>query len=267
MNQVQAFFLYPLLACGVFLHCTTSPELEQARLDQFAVEPVWTEEELETPEVLAGLPEDAPEAFLLPDLPPVEDQGIQASGTAWAAGYLAASYYQWRKKGRKEFLCSPAFLYNQLNNGRNEGIETIHALKLLKNIGCSHMDFMPYKPEDYTRMPGNQAFQNAANYPIAGFGRIDFTDVDQIRAHLLQGSVIIATLRVTEDFLTLKKAVWGPPRGRPRGRHTMALIGYDHKKELMTLQNSAGPQWGDQGFVQIPYEWFLRLTDKAYVLW
>ena len=126
---------------------------------------------------------------------------------------------------------------------------------------------MPYVAEDYVRRPSNEAILDAENYMISGFGRVDFTDLRQVQAHLLQGSVVIVTMRVTENFLILKEAVWEQPRGAPRGRHTLALIGYDDGKKLFTLQNSAGFRWGDQGFVQIPYAWFLRMTDQAYVLW
>lgn len=239
----------------------------QYSLAEMKPEPTWSAAEKAVPLVLAGIPEFPPLQFRLDDLPPVGNQGRQASGTAWATGYTAASYAIRSQQGRKDYRCSPAFLYNQLNSGEDRGIEIFDALRLLSSGGCPDLKLMPYAEKDYLRRPGPMAFLSAGNYVIKGFGRVDFTDINQVRAHLLQKKVVIATMRITSNFLQLDERVWEKPAGPPVGRHTVAVIGYDHKRERVIIQNSAGEDWGDDGIAEVPYEWFIRLTGQAYVLW
>ncbi len=243
------------------------PPERQYDLGEMKPRPEWSDADRTIPMVLAGIPEFPPEKFLLTNLPPVGNQGKQASGTAWAVGYTAASYYFRTLHNRKKYLCSPAFLYNQLNRGEDQGIEIYETLRLLRSSGCPDQKLMPYAEKDYLRRPGPAAFLGAGNYVIQGFGRVDFTDINQLRAHLLQNKVVMATVRITLNFLELEDRVWKNPAGPPVGRHTVAVVGYDHTRERVIIQNSVGEDWGDDGFAEIPYEWFIRLTAQAYVLW
>ena len=229
--------------------------------------PAWGEDDQKVPIVLAGIPEDPPLKFMLTDLPPVGNQGRQASGTAWAAGYTAATHNFRAHHQLKDYRCSPAYVYNQLNSGEDNGVEILDALKLLSAGGCPEFKRMPYAEKDYLRRPGPSAFLAAGNYVIKGYGRVDFTDINQVRAHLLQRRVVIATMRITYNFIQLDERLWKSPAGPPVGRHTVAVVGYNHDTESVIIQNSAGEKWGDDGYAEVPYEWFIRLTGKAYVLW
>jgi len=236
-------------------------------LDQIVVRPSWTKDDLSIPVLFAGLPENSPEYFSIPDLPPPGDQGNQASGSAWAAGYVALSVLVNHERGEKTYRCSPAFIYNSLNSGADHGVELKDVLDLLKNTGCPRQELMPYRPENYSERPDNNAYSQAASYRIRGFGRVEFTDVKQIKAHLLQRSVVLATLRITEDFVSLKGPIWEKPSGEVIGRHTVAVVGYDNRKELFLVQNSAGSSWGQYGYASIPYAWFVRMAAQAYIMW
>lgn len=235
------------------------------RLENFPVHPAWSEEEILIPLIIAGLPDNPPDNFTISNLPPVGNQGPHPSGTAWAAGHVAMTRLIMSRK-KADYVCSPSFIYNQLKKN-NRGIEIIEALHLLKESGCPDISYMPYDPQNIHSKPNEAALKNAAANKIDGFGRVDFTDVDQVRAHLLQGSVVIATLRITGDFLTLNKGHWENPEGVLVGRHTLAIIGYEHKKRVFILRNSAGIHWGEFGITRIPYAWFVRLTGQAYVIW
>ena len=244
---------------------TTRKEPGKLKLSEVAIRPDWSKEESILPIVIAGLPREVPKSFMLKNLPPVGNQGVQPSGTAWAVGYTATTMLM-LKSGIKHYRCSPAFIYNQLNT-KNRGIETMPAVQLLKKTGCSDINTMPYNQYDYSTKPKTHALQNAERYKINGYGRVDFTDINQVRAHLLQGSVVITTLRVTKSFVTLQDKEWQTPEGFYMGRHTIAVVGYDHNKQVFILQNSAGPKWGKYGYAHIPYEWFIRLAGQAYVIW
>lgn len=245
----------------------SSPETRIWVLTDFTPEARWSDRELQTPLLLASPPERTPPIFLLPQVPDAGDQGRQANGAAWSAGYVAATYYQRTRKNRNDYVCSPAYVYNRLNQGENRGIEVIDALQLLQLTGCPDQKFMPYDPADFVRQPTMEALQDAARHRIAGFARIDFLDPEQVKAHLLQGSVVIATLRVTSGFMTAKDAVWGGPVGQDWYLQSVAVVGYDDAQRYFLIQNSMGPAWARFGRIGVPYDWFVRLTERAYVLW
>ncbi len=261
-----------LIASLLLVGCAFSPEEEgQPRgpwlLRNYNIKPVWNERDLQVPLVLASLPDELPNRFQLSDIPKVGDQRPQASGTAWAAGYLAASYVQIKKNNYKNYLCSPAYLYNNLNQGIDRGIEIVDSVKFLKDQGCADIKIFPYRPEDPAYRPGIRARENARKYRVSGYGRVDFTDLDQVQAHLLQELPIVVTMRISDNFIELEDRMWERPVGNFAGRHSMAVIGYDDTKENFLLQNSIGEDWGDEGKVSISYSWFLRLATQAYIIW
>lgn len=234
----------------------------------FRIEANWGPEDLKIDMILAPFSmENAPKKFRLSNFPPVKNQGSQASGTAWSAGYGAMTYIMREKFNESEYICSPAYIYNKLNGGANLGVELVDVLNLLKTSGCPEMGLMPYREYDYLYKPGFEAEVNASRYKVDGFGRVDFTDVNQVKAHLLQKKPVIFTMTVYENFLKNENFVWSGPVGGPRGRHTMVVIGYDDNNEYFIIQNSAGEEWGDKGYVAIQYAWFIRLVDRAYIIW
>lgn len=236
------------------------------QLDKTPPGPFWSNRDLEVPEVYAGLPQSIPEVYRLPYLPPVGNQGRQLSGTAWAAGYVAMSVLE-RKERIYGYKCSPAFIYNILNSGRDRGIEIIDAVLLLKNSGCPDIDLMPYDERHYKKQPSAEAMESAKRHKAQGFGRVDTADVDQVKAHLLQGSAVIVTLFTTENFIKLDDKYWKEPTGRAVGKQTIAVVGYNDKDSTFQIMNSAGEDWGNGGFAYIPYKWFIRLATQGYVIW
>lgn len=237
-------------------------------LNEFLIIPTWKKEELSIPMILAHYEDEPPMRFLITDIPPVGRQGRQASGTAWASGYTAMTYLMRKKyNADSSYVCSPAFIYNQLNDRQNKGIEIYRALELLKTRGCPHFENMPYREYDYMYHPSIEATTDAYNYRVTDYGRVDYVDLTQIRAHLLQGNIVIVTVAMFENIFELDSLVWEQPVGRPMGLHTVALIGYDNYEEQFIFMNSAGREWGKDGYGAIPYAWFLRLASNAYVIW
>ena len=233
----------------------------------FQPEAVWTKAEVHIPLLLAGLPADAPQEFTLPNLVQPGNQGVQTSSAAWATGYLAHSYLYRSNYKELDYTCSPAFIYNQLVYGQDSGIELLDALEFLNDSGCAHIVHMPYRDRDYLHRPTPRALENAAQHPLKGFARVDYTDINQIRAHLLNRRVVVVTMMISENFLNLEEPIWEQPAGQAAGRHSLGVVGYDDANQVLILQNSVGGEWGADGRVAIPYHWFTRLTQKAYILY
>ncbi len=274
---MQTFHLYVILiftwllssACQTYSLDSDAQGDGPWSLKSFPIRHGWTKQDIRHPFIVAALPKTKPipQRYVLPDLPAPGHQGNQASGTAWAVGYFGMSYYIHKhKKANSAYRCSPAFLYNSLNRGRDQGIEIVDALVFLKEQGCPREELMPYIEKDHAYQPSSRAKAEAASYRIDGFGRVDYSDMDQIRAHLLQGRVIIVTMLISENFVTLDKELW-EPEGKRRGRHTMAMVGYDDRKRLIYVLNSVGKSWAKEGGAAISYSWFVRLCKQAYVFW
>ena len=256
---------FALLFLGCNQHAVK--EVKKWPLREHTVKPHWSEEDQTIPFLVASLPKNVPRRFFLPKIPKAGDQGSQASGTAWACGYFAATYIYHQKNEKSNYQCAPAFIYNSLNKGLDRGIEIVNALQFLKDYGCANEKYAPYRTHDFAFKPNSRSLKDAANYRIQGFGRVDYFDLDQIRGHLLQKRPIVVTLVISDNFITFNELVWEQPQGEQRGRHSIALIGYDDEKELFFFLNSAGMEWGENGRVAIPYSWFIRLARQAYVLW
>ncbi|MEJ0106204.1 MAG: hypothetical protein WDO19_28235 [Bacteroidota bacterium] len=67
-----------------------------------------------------------------PNLPPIGDQGRQSSCVAWSIGYALKAFEE-KIETKQLLLFSPSFIYNQLNNGQDGGINIIEALNLVSH--------------------------------------------------------------------------------------------------------------------------------------
>jgi len=263
-SKIPPFLLLSAVLPLFFSGCTLlSAKLEKHPLAQFPVNRTWEKRDRRYPIIYANLPVQLPPSLQLEYRLPVGNQGLQASGTAWSVATASSHYFH--NKGVEHYRCSAAFLYNSLNHGKNAGIEIFEALELHRETGCPDESLMPYRPNDYSYHPTPNALEMAQQFQIDGFGRIEFYDINQVKGHLFQKSVVIATLQVYENFLKLKKETW-IPMGKPVGRHTISVVGYDDTRQAFLIQNSAGTGWGDAGYAWIPYDWFIRLVDSAYVI-
>lgn len=234
-------------------------------LQEISPGPRWMEREKAVPLLLVPRIQELPDEFILKDLPEVANQGRQASSTAFAAGYLAMSYFIRNAGKSNDYVCSPSFLYNLLNSGKDEGIEIIDTLMLLKETGCPEFNAFPYIENDYRLQPSPEVIKEAENFKIPDFARVDPSDFYQIASLIFQKKVVVATIYITENFLTLKEMRY-IPKGRLAGKHTIGIVGFNKKKEELFFQNSAGEKWGRKGYAWIPYTWFERLVISSYVI-
>jgi len=81
-------------------------------------------------------------------MPPVGNQGSQGSCTAWGVGYYQKTHDEWREHGwdvsQTSHQFSPAFIYNQINGGADQGSGSNAAYALIADQGCATMADVPY---------------------------------------------------------------------------------------------------------------------------
>lgn len=240
---------------------------------------------LATPEELRGVPlastpysgTELPRAVdLSGDLPQPGLQGEQNSCVGWSVAYAMKSYQErveerWTLKdaagqtdpGR---IFSPAFIYNQINQGRDGGASFIAALNLLSTVGAATWADMPYDRGDYRRQPSPQAHQHAKRYRIDYWRQINVAAPQEIKAHLNAGYPVVFGAIIDEGLLRAGPGyIWKSVGGRDLGPHAMVLVGYDDNRNAFKLMNSWGGQWADGGYGWVDYDFFRRVAREAYV--
>jgi hypothetical protein len=210
------------------------------------------------------------------DFPPPGNQGAQSSCVAWATAYALRSY-QAHVRSRASLVTgdghidsarvfSPAFVYNQINNGRDAGSLFSDALQLMQTRGVAPLQYMPYSQTDYTSMPSETALSVAANYRIAFWKQVNVNELTELKSQLNAGYPVIIGAMIDEGFDNAGKGfVWDHIAGKQLGGHAMLVVGYDDSRNAFRVLNSWGTGWGDAGYYWLDYGLFPRVVNEAFV--
>ncbi len=218
------------------------------------------------------------------DMPPVVNQGQQNSCVAFSVGYYTRSYLERKARGWSydpppyggsgERVFSPAFIYNQINGGKDSGSYFHHALDLVTQKGVAPWKLMPYRPNDYRTQPSPAVKATAKHYRAASYKRLPFDNLQAVKAELAAGRPIIFGITIDDAFYKLGDRVYDKTGGRTYGGHAMTLVGYDDTKKspggdrgAFKLINSWGKQWGKDGYGWISYRQWVAMRPYAYVLY
>ncbi|MCY6355125.1 FlgD immunoglobulin-like domain containing protein [Clostridium sp. ZS2-4] len=217
-----------------------------------------------------------------PYLPAIGKQN-ENSCVAWSTGYYLRTYQQamdigWKIKDGDSnvdnHVFSPSFIYNQINEGVDEGADLQDAGELLTNIGAATLDNFPYIPEDYTTQPSYSVIQKAALNKIKSW-RVLYTNndspeyiVQKTREYLNTGDLVVVGLSIGFKFQYPYEATDGTniitTEEYTNGGHAVAIVGYDDNlitpdgKGAFKIINSWGENWGNNGFCYVTYENFVR---------
>lgn len=226
--------------------------------------------------------------------PPIGNQQSQASCVGWAAGYYGKTWYEkvehpdW-DLSQSKYSFSPAFIYNQINGGHDDGSSLFDALELLENTGCTDLEQFPYDG-NYTKQPDSTAVEAAKQYHNSadwgyffvegGWGQYSRPDVvTEVKQWLAGGDPVMMGIPIYEDFPN-----W---RGSPSksyydyngvsslaGGHAVFIAGYNDNINPMGLDanhrggflvlNSWGQNWNGNGRVYLSYDFVQRYVPEAW---
>ena len=212
-----------------------------------------------------------PSIDLSANFPPVGDQGGQSSCVGWAVGHALKSYQE-RLEERWEFgpetVFSPAWIYNQINGGRDQGSLIRDALQLIVNKGAATWWTMPYDHADYLSQPTDTATGEAGQYKARNWGRVEGTQ--HIKAALFNRLPVVVGMVAYASFRELSgtNSVYNTFGGSDLGGHAATIVGYDDNRfgGAFKVINSWSTGWGDGGYFWLPYEHLRRVVFEAYVL-
>jgi fibronectin type 3 domain-containing protein len=217
---------------------------------------------------------------LAPRMPPVSNQGQQNSCVAWATAYAMRSYHEENQRkwgydapvrgGKGDHVFSPAYVYNQINGGRDEGSVMENALSLMVREGVAPWSAMPYSDRDYRSQPNAEQKRAASSFKLQRYARLQHRDLDAIKAELAAGRPVIFGMGVDDAFYSLGATVYDGNGGKSYGGHAMTLVGYDDAKKsprghkgAFKIMNSWGSGWAEQGFGWISYQQWTKESPWA----
>ena len=200
--------------------------------------------------------------------PPVGDQGAQGSCVGWAVAYALKSYQE--NTGGNNYndsnKFSPAYVYNQINDGVDCGSRISDAMNLLVGQGVCSLSDMPYSDWDYLTQPNEtqrqQAYEhrNASYYTLSGIN-----DIKQ--AIIAHGGVVVGVpVYPSFNSVTHGAPVYSDASGTASGSHAICLVGYDDSMQAFKFINSWGPDWGISGYGYVSYDIICRDGNYGYAM-
>jgi hypothetical protein len=209
---------------------------------------------------------------LSPNFPNPGTQGAQSSCVGWAVAYALKSFQEKMEVGwplnTGENIFSPAFVYNQINGGSDNGSYIYEALDLIVQQGAATWAEMPYDDSDYLTQPSQTAIQEASIFRAYRWARVE--SVSAIKAALANKLPVVVGISVFENFNSLEgeNSVYNTTTGTNIGGHAVTIVGYDDAKYggAFKIINSWGQGWGNTGFFWIPYTFAPTVVKQSYVL-
>lgn len=220
-------------------------------------------------------------------MPPIYDQGELGSCTA-NAGCANKSYFI---NNRVEL--SRLFLYykERLIEGtvyEDSGASIRDICIALTKYGVCEENLFPYDITKFANMPSVIADQNALQYTINSYHRI--TSVEEVKQALANLLPVLLGINVYESFENVGKNGVVPMPGNFEsvlGGHAVLLVGYvdgastinntpqklcdlirkkTSSQGYFILRNSWGTDFGDKGYMYLPYEVFEKIKNDIWVI-
>ena len=125
----------------------------------------------------------------------------------------------------------------------------------------------PYIISKFSTKPSDQCYQKAKGNIVSKYERIEkYWDKDQLRACLKAGFPFVFGFKVfpsfdeTRHFGIMKMPTDEERKGTKYDGHAVVAVGYNDTKKTIKVLNSWGPQWGNDGYFYMPYDF---ITDPS----
>jgi len=208
---------------------------------------------------------------LTDEMPPTGDQGQQGSCAAYAVTYYHRTQLEYHERHwdltDRNHQFSPAFTYNQVNGGGDNGSGFDNLMPLICDQGVASLADCPYSDHDCTSWPSESAYSHALPFRTkdwAWFHTYDTTAINMIKQLLANGSTSSLSISVWGNFDNIAAHNYmycaADKEGSNRGGHLVTFVGYDDTLTThdgtgaFRMVNSWGAGWGEQGYFWMSYE-------------
>lgn len=223
-----------------------------------------------------SLPMASPSSFDLsvdPEFPAVGNQASQGSCSAWAGiyysyGYLEAIDNGWTSAGSgdPEQLLSPAWTYNMVNDGMDQGSWIDTNMMVARDWGVATLATMPYDDTDAASWGSPEAFRVAPLHRASEVGYLEYspsTTIDAIKALVLAGTPVAFAMDANEfssGFADGNYIISSSEYSSTSLNHAQTIVGFDDAVSddgnigSFRVVNSWGAGWGDSGYYWFTYD-------------
>ena len=267
----------------LFLSCL-APLFSQNNAKGAVLDPVRYEQTEAKPLLLARSYSSLPRSVSLKQYSPIPgNQGNFGTCTAWSTAFAARtisesfSLKRTDRTATSSEVFSPAHIYKNISNDPEcqRGTSIYAALALMKNEGA--VKRLPIESQIDFRDILLDFYSSSKRYPIADFVRLSSNDASgsndklvlNVKKSLSEGKPVIIGMYcpVSFEIAGYYGDVWEPDEEFGNyGGHAMCVVGYDDSKYggAFEVQNSWGPDWGDNGYIWIRYSDFSVWVREAY---
>lgn len=137
------------------------------------------------------------------------------------------------------------------------GCEIRDGIKAAANLGIGHETIWPYIISKFTKKPPPKTYVDALHFKALEYQRVNVSIAD-IKAAIAEGYPVVIGITVYESFESLAVEKTGvvpyPDVSREQilGGHCMLAVGYNQHLGYITVRNSWGINFGDEGDLYLP---------------
>lgn len=197
--------------------------------------------------------------------PEIYDQGELDSCTSNSVAF-AFRYCNLIKNNDSTFNPSRLFIYynEKQKENTNDSISTMifNTLFSLIDIGvCDEIEW-PYDITKSSEPPSDMCYESAKNHKIIKCKTVP-QKLEYIKAMLIIGYPVIFGFKIYPGFeseLTSSTGVLSMPEQDDPilGYHSGVIVGFNNNKGQFIVANSFGKEFGDNGYLYIPYQYILN---------
>lgn len=215
------------------------------------------------------------------NLPPVGNQGYQASCVGWAVAYYYKTFQERVERGwdvtSTQHQFSPSWVYNQRSTSNcslDQGMSFYNGFVILKEKGAATLASFPYDPNDSCKQPSQAVKDGALQYRAKSFANVFYgsgaANLATLKALLANGQPFAIAVPVYSSFYRVTYVNPVVPRRAAGetfyGGHAMLVVGYDDTIGGFKTVNSWGSSWGRNGFCYLSYDFVQYDAWEAWVM-
>lgn len=197
---------------------------------------------------------------------PILNQGSEGACTGFGLATVAHYLLLRRTQDADRVPVSSRMLYEMAKRydewpGENySGSSARGAMKGWHKHGVCSEDIWPYDPTNPDRRFTTKRAGDAVNRPLGAYYRVNHKDLIAMHSAIAEVGILYATGVVHEGWNNVDNEGVIPFPGNRLGGHAFAIVAYDDRG--FWIQNSWGPNWGQDGFALVTYDdWLANSTD------
>ena len=135
------------------------------------------------------------------------------------------------------------------------GVRLTDAADYLVEYGVPDEGCFPDPHRPYDTNPPIQSLSGWGNrtVKIQEWGWVD-NNQDSIKHALIEHGPLVACIVQRPDFLGYRGGIYTPHRWqRIKSGHVITIVGYNDDQQCWIIRNSAGKDWGEDGYVRVAY--------------